>query len=115
MFKPQTAILILVTSIAAQALNLPVYANTNEETLVAFAQPATMATAKANLEEETHKVELQNHVVPGVAIYAHNFGGDEANRLAQDGVLIGSNSLGNYIELQSGNVLLTPENDIVVG
>lgn len=99
--------------IAASAESNPAQA----ETLVAFAQPrsVTMANYKTALEEETRLVEAQNHVIPGIAIYAHNFGGDEASRLAKDGVIIGSNSVDNYIDLQSGNVLLTPDKDIVVG
>ncbi len=39
----------------------------------------------------------------------------EANRLAQEGVFIGTSSERNYIALESGNILLNPEKDIVIG
>ncbi len=111
MFKPLTPSLIGILLIVGQAL--PAHA----DNLLAYAQPqsATLTAGKAALEQETQLVEQQNHVMPGIAIYAHTFGGDEANRLAKDGVLIGGNSVGNYIDLQSGNILLTPEENIVVG
>ena len=118
MFKSLTPILSIIL-IAGQALSLPAAAadQHQSETLIALvhSQSAVMTINKASLEQETRQVEAQNHVMPGIAIYAHNFGGDEANRLVRDGVLVGSNSVGNYIDLQSGNVLLTPEEDIVVG
>lgn len=82
--------------------------------VVALAAPSTsaMATKKAVLEE-TRVIDEQ--FIPGIAIYASNFGGDEANRLAQDGVYIGENSFGNYLDLKGGNILLNPKGDMVVG
>ena len=41
--------------------------------------------------------------------------GDEANRLAREGVLIGSDSVNNYLSLEGGNILLNPEKDMIVG
>ena len=110
MFKP---FLLSISLIAIQSLSLAAYADSEK---LAFVQPPSspMSTCKAALEQETRLVEAQAHVVPGVAIYAHNFGYDEANRLAKDGVLIGTDSVGNYIDLQSGNILLSPEKDIIV-
>lgn len=57
----------------------------------------------------------KNHLIPGAAIYASTPGGDEANRLAKDGVFIGTDSKSNYIDLANGNILLNPEKDITVG
>src|ERR1700677_3445401 len=117
MFKSLTLISSIIL-IAAQAMYLPVRGDAysqESETFLALAQPQSPnLTNKAAFEQETRSIEEQNHVIPGVFIYAHNFGGDEANMLAQDGVLIGSKSADKYIDLQSGNVLLTPEKDIVV-
>ena len=103
-----------------QAVYLGAYANdsspASSPSIVALARPlpSTMAGYRAALEEETRAVVQTGHVIPGVAIYAHNFGYDEASRLAKDGVLIGSESVDNYIDLDSGNILLTPDKDIVV-
>jgi len=100
------------------ALCLPTGAASNAgQTQLSFTQPSSepvMANYKTVLEQETRLVEEQKHVIPGTTIYAHNFGGDEANRLAKDGVLIGCKSSDCYIDLQSGNILLTPEKDMVV-
>jgi hypothetical protein len=54
-------------------------------------------------------------VISGVALFAYNLGGDEAKRLAKDGIFIGRNSVGNYIDLEGGNILLNPDKDIVIG
>jgi hypothetical protein len=118
MFKSLTPILSIIL-LAGQSLYLPVRSDScakPSEVLVALVQPQSsdLTTNKAAFEQETRSIEEQNHVIPGVVIYAHNFGGDEANMLAQDGVLIGTKSADKYIDLQSGNVLLTPEKDIVV-
>ena len=104
---------------AGQAVYCAAWANANSTPapeMVALAQPTplTMAGYRAALEEETRAVVQSGHVIPGVAIYAHNFGYDEARRLSQDGVIIGSESMDNYIVLDSGNILLTPDKDIVV-
>ncbi len=112
MFRPLTTLLGM-SLIAGSALYLPANATTNAgQTQLSFSQsPPEVATVnyKAVLEQETRLVEEQKHVIPGTAIYARKFGRDEANRLAKDGVLIGCNSADSYLDLQSGNVLLTPE------
>ncbi|MEI9914204.1 MAG: hypothetical protein WDN66_04505 [Candidatus Saccharibacteria bacterium] len=60
-------------------------------------------------------MEINNQFIPGITIYAANFGSDEAARLAKDGVFIGTATNNHYIDLQGGNVLLNPEQDIIVG
>lgn len=55
------------------------------------------------------------HFISGTAVYGYDFGVDEANRLAKDGVFIGKDSRANYVDLAYGNVLLSPDKDITVG
>ena len=104
---------------AGQAVYFAACANANETPAqeIALIQPSPVQTnaCKNASQEEPNLVEAENQIVPGVVIYASTFGGDEADRLAKDGVFIGSNSKDNYIELQGGNVLLNPEKDTVVG
>ncbi len=53
--------------------------------------------------------------INGITLYAQSCGGDEAQRLAKEDVYIGSDSAGNYINLEKGNVLLIPDKNMVVG
>lgn len=55
-----------------------------------------------------------NNFIPGTVVYGYGFGIDEANRLAKDGVFIGKDSKGNYLDLAFGNILLIPDKDILV-
>lgn len=54
-------------------------------------------------------------LVDGTAMYVNDYGIDEVNRLAKEGILIGSDSEDNYINLEHGNVLLNPEKDTLIG
>ncbi len=104
---------------AVQAVYLAAFANSNEAStpdVVALAQPSPVQTGacKNALQEETRFIEAQNQFVPGVAIYASSIGGDEANRLAKDGVFIGGNSVRDYIDLQGGNILISPDKDLTI-
>jgi hypothetical protein len=52
--------------------------------------------------------------IQGVTIYGNHFGCDKINRLAREGVQIGTNSRHNYLNLEKGNILLHPEKSLVV-
>jgi hypothetical protein len=113
---PRLLISLLLT--AGQSVYLAACAESTEKPeVVALAQPAPaqMKTFKNTVPEEPRLVQIDNQVIPGVTIYSANIGGDEASRLAKDGVFIGSNTAHNFIDLQGGNILLNPEKDIVVG
>jgi hypothetical protein len=115
-----TRLIICLTLTVGQAVYLTARAQSIESPIpqmVAMAQPsaAQIATCKNALKEESRLVEINNQFIPGVAFYAATISGDEARRLAKDGVIIGGNSGKNYIDLQDGNILLNPEQDIVVG
>jgi len=97
--------------IAGQAYCIPAHA----DNAVGAKNAEMLMTNEISLEQDTHEFVAKNHIVPGVAIYAENFGLDEVNRLAKDGVVIGKNCADRYIDLVSGNVLLIPDKDIVVG
>ena len=64
---------------------------------------------------EDSPIHSANFFIPGTTIDGYSFGGDEANRLAKNNVFIGSDSKNNYLDLASGNVLLHPDKDMVVG
>ncbi len=52
--------------------------------------------------------------IEGTTIYAYNFGGEEIHRLANDGVVLAQDSGDNYLNLQHGNIVLTPDRKILV-
>lgn len=70
-------------------------------------------------------VEKQLHYVKGTATnfitgsktFSHQFdqNGPETARLIKEGVVLASNSSGNYLNLDKGNVVFAPSQDIVVG
>lgn len=64
-----------------------------------------------NTENSDH---IERHFVKGMAAYAYNFGNNEKEWLANGGVLIGSNSTNNFLDLENGNILLSPVQNIVV-
>ena len=53
--------------------------------------------------------------IPGAITLAHTFSNGEANRLTQAGITIGCNTNNNYLDLNNGNVLFSPDSDIVIG
>lgn len=53
--------------------------------------------------------------VAGARTFASTFEAKEANRLANQGVKITGNPGGNFFHLEKGNLLFSPDNDIVVG
>lgn len=57
----------------------------------------------------------RHRFVPGTITLAHSFSGAEANRLTQAGITIGCNTANNYLNLDNGNVLFSPDADIVIG
>lgn len=77
-------------------------------------------------EKQTHKLKAQQEnlpstssvvgsiFIPGIAIYSYHFGADEAARLARGGVKIGENSTSSHLQLEEGNILLSPHKDIKV-
>jgi len=103
---------------ATQATYFSASANsTSSRELLATTQPAAATTAalQTTAAAETCLSDEQSGFLPGIEIDACRFGGDEANRLAREGILIGSNSKCNFIDLEHGNILLAPEKDIVIG
>jgi len=60
-------------------------------------------------------IEKEVPLISGTLINVSKFGGDEALRLAKEGIFIGADSADNYIDLANGNILLSPERDIIVG
>ena len=70
---------------------------------------------KTVTQEKDGPANEENYFIPGEAVYANRFGYSEAERLAKEGVFIGSKSYDNFIDLENGNILLSPETDIVVG
>jgi hypothetical protein len=108
---------MVLAVVQAASFSVCAYANeASPQEFIALAQPSSVQTGRCKEArlEETVLIEAQNQFVQGVAIYASTFGGDEAKRLAQEGVFIGPNSGENYIDLQGGNILLNPEKDLIV-
>jgi len=53
-------------------------------------------------------------LIAGTTVSAFRFGADEINRLAKDGVILTSDSGHNCFNLEHGNILLTPDTDILI-
>jgi hypothetical protein len=103
---------------AGQAIYRSASANSNvtePSQMLASRQPMSAGVVSPQTTEETCLAGTEKILVPGTEIDACQFGGDEANRLAREGILINSNSSSNYIDLEAGNILLAPEKDIIVG
>src|SRR5277367_3273708 len=73
---------------------------------VTITQPAG-ETPPANANENIGQ-QQQNLPIWGVELNACKITGDEAHRLAKEGILIGDDSEDNYINLEGGNVLINP-------
>jgi len=103
------------TSVLGMVTHTPAI-DTSAPDMVALAQPpaAEITNCKNALLEQTGLTPVNDQFIPGAAIYAANFSGDEANRLAKDGVYISGNSCGNYLDLEGGNILLNPEIDMTI-
>ncbi len=54
-------------------------------------------------------------LIPGTKFFNHNFEGSQLSKLIKDGLVIASNTGNNYLNIDRGNVLLSPKEDIVVG
>jgi hypothetical protein len=54
-------------------------------------------------------------LIKGAKTYEHEFAANEQSRLQSEGVLIASNTAHNYFNLDRGNVLFNPSQNIVVG
>jgi len=94
--------------------------------LTATDQTQVLGFINLNLDlEETDEDNSENsytvastdnvNIIPGTTISAFIFGEDEIDRLARDRVAIAKDSGNNYLNLQNGNILLTPDRDILVG
>ena len=69
----------------------------------------------AALANETEvNTDEQSGLIEGAAIFAYHFGLDEVTRLANDGIVIGDKSGRQLISLEKGNILLSPEENVVV-
>ncbi len=53
--------------------------------------------------------------IPGTKSYGHMFAGGEVNRLVSYGMQLNSTGVANYLDIDRGNILLSPDKDIVVG
>jgi len=53
--------------------------------------------------------------IPGTKVYGSSFAGANLNKLIKDGLVIASNTGNNYLNIDRGNVLLSPDKDIIVG
>ena len=139
-----TKILLCLILIAGQAicLDAPVYSkSTQTENVVAIARTQARSeglTTASNNQNQYRYINLSENPliydqlsdygypdlsgaekgensVPGTIVYANHFGGDEAIRLATDGVVIGTDSHKNYVSLKSGNILFTPDTAMIIG
>jgi hypothetical protein len=89
---------------ATDVLQIFHYISFDIETDEAYADNMLVAAAAEGPEK----------TIDGTIMYAFRFGGDEIARLAKDGVVLGSNSGNHNINLQEGNVLLTPDRDVKI-
>ncbi len=80
---------------------------------VTITQPAE-EISQPNTNENIGQ-QQQNLSIWAVELNAYKISGDEAHRLAKEGILIGDDSEDNYINLEGGNVLINPEKDLLVG
>ncbi|MEI9914202.1 MAG: hypothetical protein WDN66_04495 [Candidatus Saccharibacteria bacterium] len=66
--------------------------------LILAAIPTVFIAVLANFSCASYAEASDNksNFIPGTIIYSGSFGGDEANRLAKDGVFIGEDSKSNY-------------------
>lgn len=98
------SIRIIVTSlfVLGQFLYISCSASTSDKVkgeYISLAQPRSLPHIKA---------------IPGATIHRSNFDSEEVSRLAKEGILIGSNSFGQQINLISGNVLISPDKDTII-
>lgn len=113
-------ILLLCLMLAAgQAFYVAVSANpnlTSSNNLLALAQPIAIGIPRCPIAVEQQDVlrEQESQYIKGLTTYAHVFSDYETNWLANSGVIIGPESRNDFIDLENGNVLLSPEQDIVV-
>jgi hypothetical protein len=105
------AIILQCQYVAASASNIE---HSGEIIAAGISQPAMDMTARVSSTKEDDLAKKAVSLIWGVEINACHFGGDEANRLAKEGILIGTESANNYLSLEGGNILLTPEQDMVV-
>ncbi len=84
--------------------------------LLAFAPPIAVGVPQCPevVKQQDSLLEHGDRYIKGVTTYAHNFSDYEISWLANNGVIIGPDSSDNFIDLQSGNILLSPEEDIIV-
>jgi hypothetical protein len=54
-------------------------------------------------------------IIPGAKSYNHTFNGKELSQLIQEGIQLKHPTAENHLNLDKGNVLLSPDKDIVVG
>jgi hypothetical protein len=59
--------------------------------------------------------ELGENLIPGVRTFASRFESEEVERLMKEGIKFAANTGNNYFNLDKGNVVFSPDKDIVVG
>ena len=53
--------------------------------------------------------------IPGAKSYGHTFVGDEKSRLLSYGMTLNNSPVSNHLDIDKGNILLSPDKNIVVG
>ncbi len=117
--KNAVILLSCLMLVAGQVFYMAGSANSNPRSsnnLLALAQPIAIRIPKCPIavEQQDGSREQESQYIKGVTTYAHTFGDYEINWLANNGVIIGPESGNDFIDLESGNVLLNQEQDIVV-
>jgi len=101
---------LLLLFVSAGTLFAPAYSDT-----IHFANGSSLPIPREKQSFELGKDFHVFHLVKGITIYSDNFAELDREKLLKDGVKIGKNTTNNYLSIEAGNVLLSPEKDIVVG
>ena len=125
--KALISLVLSAVLVAGQTIYLAVSAKPAQiqpKVLLACVQPMAVSIPisrsfakreKCFLEQKRHFIDNESVLIEGVVLYEHTFGSDKINWLASKGVTIGNSNHDNYIDLEQGNILLSPKDDIVVG
>jgi len=72
-------------------------------------------SAPGNEEKFAYAKDFRfTHIIKGAKVYGHNFSAEEIEQLTKDGIKIGKNTRENFLSLEEGNVLFSPDKNAVI-
>ena len=97
-------------------LQLPSLTATDQTQIFGFTSLGTELTEEEeDQSDDSYTVaNEEDKLIPGTTLSAFNFGSDEVVRLQRDGVSVSNESRANALMLKSGNILTSPDRDILI-